>query len=84
MAVEVLQVDGFRAGFESHAQAVAGVLLGAAQLAAVGVGADIFFDQLLLAAKPPVARIVARARSSIDSPSRLPISPPIHCFRRSD
>ena len=38
VAVEIFQVDRLGAGFQRHAQAVAGVLLGAAQFAAVGVG----------------------------------------------
>ncbi len=48
MAVEIFQVDRFGAGFQRHAQTVAGVLLGAAQFAAVGVGADVFLDEFFV------------------------------------
>ena len=51
MAVEVLQIDRLGADGKRHAQAVAGVLFGTAQLALVGVGADIFLDQLRVGAE---------------------------------
>ena len=48
MAVEIFQVDRLGAGVQRHAQTVAGVLLGAAQFAAVGVGADMLLDQFFV------------------------------------
>src|SRR5262249_5324499 len=51
VAIEILQIDRLGPNSKRHAQAVAGVLFGTAQLASVGVGTDIFLDQLRVGAE---------------------------------
>src|SRR4029077_9705801 len=51
MAVKIFEIHRLGTDGKRHAQAVAGVLFGTAQLASVGVGADIFLDQLRVGAE---------------------------------